>query len=106
MAGRLRDGETAGKWNLDPAREYFRPKGCEACRQTGYKGRVGLFEVIRIQPRLRDLIAEGRGLPELRAEARREKIMLLADAGLAKVSEGVTSLEEALSVCMAETEGE
>ena len=96
------DAETAAKWHLDPQKEYFRPKGCETCRGTGYKGRVGLFEVIRVLPRLRDLIAEGKGLPELRTEAHRQKTMLLEDAGLAKVAEGATSLEEALTVCMAE----
>jgi len=100
------DAETVAKWHLDPQQEIFRPRGCEVCRQTGYKGRVGLFEVIRVQPRLRDMIAEGKGIPELRAEARREKIMLLADAGLAKVCEGVTSLEEALSVSMEEADSE
>jgi len=96
------DAETAAKWHLDPQKEYFRPKGCETCRGTGYKGRVGLFEVIRVLPRLRDLIAEGKGLPELRTEAHRQETMLLEDAGLAKVAEGATSLEEALTVCMAE----
>ena len=98
------DAETATKWRLDPQKDYFRPKGCEVCHGTGYKGRVGLFEVIRVQPKLRDLIAEGHGLPELRAEARRQGTMLLEDAGLAKVAEGVTSLEEALTVCMSEAE--
>ena len=98
------DAETATKWRLDPQKDYFRAKGCEVCHNTGYKGRVGLFEVIRIQPKLRDLIAEGRGLPELRTEARRQGTMLLEDAGLAKVAEGVTSLEEALTVCMSEAE--
>jgi type IV pilus assembly protein PilB len=98
------DAETATKWKLDPEKTYYRPKGCEICHGTGYKGRVGLFEVIRVQPKLRDMIAEGRPLPELRAEARREGTMLLEDAGLAKVGEGVTSLEEALTVCMSEAE--
>jgi type IV pilus assembly protein PilB len=98
------DAETAAKWHLDPQQDYFRPKGCETCRGTGYKGRVGLFEVIRVLPRLRDMIAEGKGLPELKAEAHRQKTMLLEDAGLAKVAEGATSLEEALTVCMVEGE--
>ncbi len=99
------DPETAARWHLDPQADYFRPKGCEVCRSSGYKGRVGLFEVIRVTPRLRDAISEGRPLPELRAEARKQDMMLLADAGLEKVRAGVTSLEEALSVSMAESEG-
>ena len=98
------DDETAAKWNLDPKQDYFRPRGCEICRSFGYKGRVGLFEVIRVTPKLRDLIGTGAPLPEIRAEARRQEIMLLSDAGLQKVREGVTSLEEALSVCMAEAD--
>jgi type IV pilus assembly protein PilB len=76
------------------------------CRNTGFKGRVGLFEVIRITPKLRDMIAEGIPLPDLRKEAQKHGMMLLADAGLEKVREGVTSLEEALSVSMAESEEE
>lgn len=98
------DHETAGRWHLDPHQEYFRPKGCEACRDGGYKGRVGLFEVIRITPKLRDLIAQGRPLSELRAEVRGEGIILLADAGIQKVREGVTSLEEILAVCTGDDE--
>jgi len=98
------DAETAAKWRLDPEKEYFRAKGCDVCRDSGYKGRVGLFEVIRVTPKLRDMIAESAPLPEMRAGAREQKMMLLADAGLIKVQEGVTSLEEVLSVCMAESE--
>jgi type IV pilus assembly protein PilB len=98
------DAETASKWHLDPERDYYRPKGCGVCHGTGYKGRVGLFEVIRVQPRLRDMIAEGKGLSELRAEARRQGTVLLEESGLAKVVEGVTSLEEALTVCLSEAE--
>ena len=98
------DDETAAKWKLDRNLEVFRPKGCPACRDTGYKGRVGLFEVIRVTPKLRDLIASGTELPIIRAEARKQDMLLLADAGLQKVRDGVTSLEEVLSVCMAESE--
>ena len=98
------DPDTAARLNLDPDKEYYRPKGCEYCKGTGYKGRVGLFEVIRITPKLRNMISEGAPLPELREEARRQGMRLLADAGLQKVSEGITSLEEVLSVCMADSE--
>jgi type IV pilus assembly protein PilB len=98
------DKETAKKWHLDPDKEYYRPKGCEDCRGCGYSGRVGLFEVISISPKIRDMISEGSPLNELRAQARREKNMLLLDAGLQKVQEGLTSLEEVLSTCAEEAE--
>ena len=96
------DAETAARWNVDPAGEYFRPKGCEACRGGGYRGRVGLFEVIRITRRMRDAIAQNCPLSELREEAHKQGMILLADAGLQKVREGVTSLEEVLAVCMSD----
>ena len=100
------DPETAAKWRLDPQGEYYRAKGCLICRGSGYQGRVGLFEVIPIQATLRDMIGESRTLPELRTEARRQGQMLLIDAGIEKVREGITSLEEVLSTCMAESEDE
>ena len=98
------DKETVKKWHLDPDKEYYRPKGCEDCRGGGYSGRVGLFEVVPVTPKLRDMIAEGSPLNELRSQARKEKLMLLLDAGLQKVQEGLTSLEEVLSTCSEEAE--
>jgi type IV pilus assembly protein PilB len=98
------DTETAKKWHLDPGKEYYRTKGCEDCRGCGYSGRVGLFEVVPVSSKLRDMISEGAPLNELRAEARKEKIMLLFDAGLQKVREGLTSLEEVLHTCMEDVE--
>ena len=100
------DQETADKWHLNPEKKYYRPKGCMNCRGSGYRGRVGLFEVVPIGPKLKEIIGSGETLPELRAEARKEKIMLLLDAGLKKVEEGLTSLEEVLSTCMAESDEE
>ncbi|KKL14384.1 hypothetical protein LCGC14_2516200, partial [marine sediment metagenome] len=96
------DAETAAKWGLDANRECFRAKGCPACRNTGYAGRVGLFEVIRVTPQLRDMIGAGAQPTELRGALRTQGVKLLADAGFDKVREGLTSLEEILSVCVAE----
>src|SRR5262249_33324582 len=79
----------------------YRPKGCNACRGTGYKGRVGIFEVVRITSRMSELIQNRTPLPEMRAAAREQGMKLLGDSGLDKVRQGLTSLEEALSVSMA-----
>ncbi len=79
----------------------YRPKGCNVCRGTGYKGRVGIFEVVRITNRMADLIQNRTPLPEMRLAAREQGMKLLADSGLDKVRQGLTSLEEALSVSMA-----
>ena len=82
--------------------KVFRPKGCEACRGTGYKGRVGLYEVVSITPEIAKLIQQRTPLPELRAAAQRQGMYLLRDAGIVKVREGITSLEEVLSITLAE----
>ncbi len=79
----------------------YRPKGCNACRGTGYKGRVGIFEVVRITNRMAELIQNRTPLTEMRLAVREQGMKLLADSGLDKVRQGLTSLEEALSVSMA-----
>ena len=98
------DAQTAEKFELDPNLDVFRPTGCDVCRGGGYKGRVGLFEVVRITNKLRDIIGAGAPLPELAAAARAEGMMLLGDAGLDKVRAGLTSMEEVMSVCGEEGE--
>jgi len=76
----------------------YRPKGCDICRGTGYKGRVGVFEVVRITPEMANLIQARTPLPELRAAARHQGMKLLLDSGMDKVRDGLTSLEEVLTV--------
>src|SRR5579883_44849 len=82
----------------------YRPKGCIQCRRMGYRGRVGVFEVIRITPRLTGLIQKRAPLDQLRKAAREEGMKMLFDSALDKVRQGLTSLEAALSVTMAEEE--
>jgi type IV pilus assembly protein PilB len=72
----------------------FRAKGCDACRGMGYKGRVGIFEVIRITNTLRDMIQSRASLADIQAQADREGMYSLVTNGLEKVRQGVTSLEE------------
>ncbi len=96
------DPENAQRYGLEPGLTLYRPKGCDACRGTGYRGRVGIFEVIRITPLLASLIQSRRPLPELRAAARSEGMKLLVDSAVDKAREGLTSLEAALSVTMSD----
>jgi type IV pilus assembly protein PilB len=69
-------------------------KGCERCIKTGYKGRVGLYEVMEISEELRELILVGASGPELRRKAVDEGMITLRQSGLRKVKDGLTSLEE------------
>ena len=71
-----------------------RGKGCERCHNTGYKGRVGLYEVMDVTDELRELILVGASSLELRRKAVEEGMISLRHSGLRKVKEGVTTIEE------------
>jgi type IV pilus assembly protein PilB len=68
--------------------------GCERCNKTGYKGRVGLYEVLEVSEELRELILVGASGLELRRKAVDEGMITLRRSGLRKVMEGLTSIEE------------
>ncbi|MFN7985804.1 MAG: type IV-A pilus assembly ATPase PilB, partial [Vicinamibacterales bacterium] len=69
-------------------------RGCEKCNQTGYKGRVGLYEVMEIGEELRELILVGASAIELRRKAIEEGMITLRGSGLRKIADGVTTIEE------------
>ena len=69
-------------------------KGCEKCNKTGYKGRVGLYEVMEVTEDLRELILIGASALELRRKAVDEGMITLRGSGLRKVKEGVTTIDE------------
>ncbi|HTM05097.1 MAG TPA: type IV-A pilus assembly ATPase PilB [Vicinamibacterales bacterium] len=71
-----------------------RGRGCEKCNNTGYKGRVGLYEVMEVTEELRELILVGASGLELRRKAVDEGMITLRGSGLRKVKEGVTTIEE------------
>ncbi len=76
----------------------YRPKGCDACNGTGYHGRIGIFEVLRITPEIKEAINEGKGAAELAQLAISQGMITLAQDGLARVIEDTTSLDELLRV--------
>jgi type IV pilus assembly protein PilB len=71
-----------------------RGKGCDRCNNTGYKGRVGLYEVMEVTEELRELVLVGASALELRRKAIDEGMITLRRSGLRKVQEGVTTIEE------------
>ncbi|MBI4888884.1 MAG: type IV-A pilus assembly ATPase PilB [Acidobacteria bacterium] len=71
-----------------------RGKGCDKCNNTGYKGRVGLYEVMEVTDELRELILVGASGLELRRKAVEEGMLTLRQSGLRKVKEGVTTIDE------------
>jgi type IV pilus assembly protein PilB len=68
--------------------------GCEKCNKTGYKGRVGLYEVMEITEELRELVLVGASALELRRKAIEDGMITLRQSGLRKVKDGMTTLEE------------
>ncbi len=88
LSAGFRESEIDGSW------QPYGAVGCPVCKKTGYKGRVGVYEVMPISDELREIIMrEGTSL-ELAAQAQREGIRNLRQSGLVKVKNGVTSLEE------------
>ncbi len=69
-------------------------KGCERCNKTGYKGRVGLYEVMDVNEELRELILVGASALELRRKAIEQGMITLRQSGLHKVKAGVTTIDE------------
>lgn len=76
----------------------FRPVGCEECRHTGYKGRIGIYEFMPLSLVTKQLIGADANLNQLRVQAKKEGVEPLRIAGARKVIEGVTTLEEVLRV--------
>ena len=73
-----------------------RGRGCERCNNTGYKGRIGLFEVLSFTDEIRDMILSGASSIELKRKAIEEGMVSLRMSGLQKIKEGNTTLEEVL----------
>jgi type IV pilus assembly protein PilB len=80
--------------------QTWRGRGCERCGRTGYKGRVGVFEVLEITETIRERILSGASSIELRRAAEAEGMWSLRRAGLKKVTDGVTTLEEVVRETM------
>jgi type IV pilus assembly protein PilB len=76
--------------------KLFKGKGCERCTGTGYRGRLGLFEVMPIDEELRELILSGASAAELRDKARENGMISLRLSGLQKIRDGATTIEEVM----------
>ncbi|MEE4661432.1 MAG: ATPase, T2SS/T4P/T4SS family [Halieaceae bacterium] len=81
-----------------------RAVGCPRCQGTGYKGRSGIYEFVRMTPELHDLVVQGRPVQELRAVAIAQGNRTLRQDGLLKVARGITTLEEVYRVTGTEAE--
>jgi type IV pilus assembly protein PilB len=81
---------------------FMKGRGCNHCRQTGYRGRQAIFEMMRMTSVIRELTFAQAPAQEIRRKARSSGMKTLLDDGVLKVLKGVTTLEEVLSTCHAE----
>ncbi len=76
--------------------KVYKPVGCEKCGNTGYKGRVGLFEVLKITDPIKDFIFAKANAAEIRNKAVEEGMLTLRQSGLIKIKNGITTIEEVI----------
>lgn len=96
-------GEVLKFWGLEKAQgvDFVRSKGCFHCKDTGYKGRTGLYEVLQIDDDVREMILTGRSAQEItRTFALSGQLTTLKMDAAQKVANGITTVEEAASAVM------
>jgi len=76
----------------------FQPKGCDECRQSGYLGRQGIYELLKLEPSIKKAISEGGEVAPIREQALKNGMELLRIGGAQKVAEGKTTVEEIMRV--------
>ncbi|HXH31690.1 MAG TPA: ATPase, T2SS/T4P/T4SS family [Bacteriovoracaceae bacterium] len=77
--------------------KIYEGKGCEICNKTGYKGRVAIYEVLQVTPKVRELILRNASTDDVKKQAIRDGMKTLRMCALTKVAQGLTTLEEAVS---------
>jgi general secretion pathway protein E len=90
-----------GNWNIPRPATVYRPVGCPECRQTGYRGRTGIYELVTVTESFNKLIGEVTDLQALRQQSVLDGARPLRIAGAMKIVEGVTTAEEVLKVTSA-----
>jgi type IV pilus assembly protein PilB len=94
------------KTNEAGAPIFYRGKGCDNCNRTGYKNRIGVFEVMRLNDEIRDLAAKGSTTAMIRFAAKQSGMIPLKDYSIRLVGEGLTTADEVIRVTLADTDGE
>jgi type IV pilus assembly protein PilB len=84
--------------NLSPddvkGKQFYYGKGCDTCNNTGYKGRMGIYEIMVLDDEMRDLIVSQASTQLLRQEARKRGMRTLRQSGLLALYDGSTTIEE------------
>jgi general secretion pathway protein E len=84
-------------WQISGGYKPYRPVGCVDCRMTGFRGRMGLYELLVVTQELKDQITREPRLADLRKQAVKDGMRPLRLAGAARVAEGLTTIDEVLA---------
>ncbi len=89
------------KWGIKDRKNahFYRGKGCEYCKGTGFHSRSGIFELMSVDDEIREMIITGASTVSLRKKCQSKGMKILSEDGLAKVLAGVTTIEEVARVC-------
>jgi type IV pilus assembly protein PilB len=94
--------ETLLRFGFDPLKnpdqKFYHGRGCEVCKQTGYKGRTGLYELMRVNEEMQELIVRRSPVTELKEAARANGMRTLQEDGFMKCKDGHTTVEEVMRV--------
>ncbi|HSX84557.1 MAG TPA: type II/IV secretion system protein, partial [Cellvibrio sp.] len=85
-------------WKVNVPPKVYRPVGCLECRDTGYLGRQGLYEILPLSEPIKEKITSDCNLQELRRQAMKEGMRTLRLSGAQKVAAGLTTVEEVMRV--------
>jgi type IV pilus assembly protein PilB len=81
-------------------KKFFYGRGCDKCNNTGYKGRMGIYELLVLDDTLRDLVVAEVSLDDFRNACRKQGMRTLREAGLRAIHAGMTSIEEVMRETM------
>ncbi len=100
ISGMEAEGKDLNKYNIDKTKpfSFFYPVGCEKCNNTGYKGRIGIFEAVHTDEALEKLMPENPSERQIKDVAKTQGILSMRQDGIVKILNGITSIEEISSV--------
>jgi general secretion pathway protein E len=90
--------ELTAPWEIDPPQKMAKPVGCKACRDTGYRGRQGIYEVLMNSAAIQEQITPQIDTTKIRATAMAEGMQTLRLSGASRVARGETTIEEVMRV--------
>lgn len=96
--------ELVRPWTPAPPKQVNSPQGCLECRNTGYQGRMGIYEIFTMSPEIKKLVSASADIGDIRSQAIRGGMRPLRLSGAHKIAAGVTTLEEIFKVTPAPTE--